>query len=218
MAEEVKTTKTRAKKTEETQMFTKEEVQRLINEAVQNALKQNSTPTIVNVAQNEYVGLLFLGTIAPGTSVGLGKLGKINRPGTILDVPKKEFIQSLGVPVIDYLLQKRSLIVVSGLTDDERERFGLAYKEDELLTQKMFFNLFSYSDDEICKIFKNVCPQHKRIIATMYISEYFDNHNNKINMTTVKKLNQMSKEVYKDGLFTPILKSMGQKIAFEEED
>lgn len=176
-----------------------------------------ATPTVIQLAKDEYVTVLYIGNISSGTVVHLGGLGSINRAGMPLDIPKKDFIHGLGTPVVDALLRKRRLIVVDGLTDEERERFNLSYKEGELLSQKMYFNILKYSQEEICAIFKKLCPEHQVVVAKMFNTAYFENHDNRIHIETVKELNKLSKKHFKDGLFTLILADVGNKFADDDE-
>ncbi|MBQ0125479.1 MAG: hypothetical protein KBS59_04040 [Clostridiales bacterium] len=200
--------------------YSQEELDKTVAAAVEAALakyQQNSAP-VIQVAKDDYVTVLFIGAMARGTSVALGRLGQINRAGGTLDIPKKDFLQGLGIPVVDALLAKRQLIVVDGLTEEERDRFNLKYTEGELLSQKAFHKLFDYSKEEIGKIFEKLCPEHKRIVAKMYLTEYFENKSNKVTPDIVKELNRLSKTVEKQGLFTPILIDMGNKFVDDEED
>nr|DAH86415.1 MAG TPA: hypothetical protein [Caudoviricetes sp.] len=214
MESEKKTTTPKKAKT-----FTESEVQELLKAAVAQALaEQKSTTTIMQVAKEEYVTVLYLGAMADGASVALGKLGNINKAGTTKDIPKKEFIQALGTPVIDDLLSKKQLIVVNGLTEEERNRYGLEYKDNELLTQNAFFKIMDFGAEEICRIFSSLCPEHQQIVSKLYLTAYFERHDNRVNMPTVKKLNKISKKYFKDGLFTPILEDMGAKLAADDEE
>lgn len=203
------------KKEEKT--FSKEEVDRMVKEAVANAMKQFSADSpnapVFKVTPDEYVTVIFMGAIANGTSVALGKLGKINRAGIPQKFPKKDFLENMGIPVVDALLRKKELIVVNGLEEDERERFGLQYTEKELLSPNALFKLMDYGKDEITSIFRELCPAHQKIVSKMYLSEYFEKNNPTISTETVKELNEISKAIDKDGLFTPILEDMGDKLS-----
>ena len=213
MAEETK--KAQAKQNEKT--FTEADVKKMIAAAVSQALAEQKAATpIVQVAPKEYVTLLYIGAIASGTVVALGKLGTINRAGMTRDVPKDDFIQSLGTPVMDDLLNRRQLIVVNGLTDEEKDRYGLKYDENEVINQKMFFKIMDYPKEDICRIFAALCPDHQQIVSKMYLTAYFENHDNRVNMETVKQLNKLSKKCFKDGLFTPILEDMGNKLSEDD--
>ena len=198
--------------------YTEDDVKKLIASAIADySATQAPQQTIVQVAKDEYVTVLYLGAIAAGTTVCVGNLGQITYSGGTLDIPKKDFIHGLGVPVINALLRKRSLIVVEGLTDEERARFGLLYNEGELLNTGTYYKLFDLKSEEISKIYSKLCDTHKRLVAQMYISAYFEHRDNRINMETVKMLNKLSRVVDKAGLFTPILEDMGKQLVEEDE-
>lgn len=207
MAENKSTTK----KTEKT--YTESQVDELVKKAVKQALEENKAQTIVQVSKEEYVTVLLITAIADDTSVSVGEIGKINRAGNTLDIEKKTFLQCMGNPVVDTLLRKRKLIVVNGLTDEERERFGLLYEEGELLTQKAYFKLLDFKRDEIVGIFEKLCEEHKRVVAKMYMTAYFDKQDNRVNLETVRDLNRISKSVEKDGLFKTIIDDIGAKLS-----
>lgn len=213
--------------------FTESEVRAMIAEALreqrkeldEQLAKQNSQPQVImQVKSDETVTLLFLGAIADGTVVDLGKLGQINRAGGTIDVPKTEFFQNLNYTV-ERLLQKRKLIVVNGLTDNERERFGVAYKEGELLTQKTYYKILDLDIATLKAMYAKLCDEHKRIVATMFITAY-EKGDLRVNTDKVKALNKLSRKVTnpftgepeKDGLFTPILEDMGKQMLKDDED
>lgn len=199
------------KKAEKT--FSQQEVDEMIKNAVKMALEEKQMQPIVQVSKEEYVTVLLINAIAEGTSVTLGDLGQINRAGNTLDISKKDFLQGMGNPVVDSLLRKRTLIVVNGLTDEERERFGLLYKEGELLTQRAYFKLLDFGKDEIVGVYKKLCDEHKRVVAKMYMTAYFDDQDNRVNLETVRELNRISKSVEKDGLFKSIIDDIGAKLS-----
>jgi hypothetical protein len=134
-------------------------MQAIVAEAVKSALasysKEHRNDQAV-YSKEEYVTLLYIGAIADGTVVSLGKLGQINKAGATRDIPKKEFLQGMTYS-IEKMLESRALIVVNGLTQEERERYGLDYKEGELLTQEAFYKLLNYSDSEITSVFRKLC-------------------------------------------------------------
>ncbi len=196
--------------------YSAEEVNEIVAKAVSEALaKQQAAQaqTVLQVAKEEYVTIMYIGANASGTVVAMPKWGSITYSGGMIDVPKKEFMQGIGIPVNNALLRSRKIVVVNGLTKEEKVRFGVDYKEEELLSADMFFSLLNYSKDEICKIFSRLCEEHKRTVAKVYLTAYFENHDNRVNPETVKALNKLSKEVDKDGLLTPILEDYGKKFA-----
>lgn len=198
-----------------TKRYTADELDAAVAKAVAEALaKQQAQPqTVVQVAKDEYVTILFIGAIAEGTVVAMPKWGQITYAGGMLDIPKKDFLQGIGIQVNAALLKERKILVISGLTDEERRRFGVAYKDGEYLTAQALFELVGYDKDKICDIFAKLCEEHKRVVAKVYLSAYFDKHDNRINRETIKELNKLSKAIDSDGLFTPILEDMGRKDA-----
>ncbi len=209
-------TKTKSMNEAEPKMYTEDEVRAIAAQAVKDALssydKEHRNDTAV-YHKEEYVTLLYIGAIADGTVVSLGeKLGQINKAGATRDIPKRDFLQGTTYTV-ERMLEERSLIVVNGLTKEERERFGVDYKEGELLTQEAFYKLLNYSDSEITDIFRKLCVDHRRVVAKLFLSAYFEKGDNRITAEKVKSLNEISKENDKDGMFKPILEDMGDRFA-----
>ena len=149
---EVKEAKVEAKVEEKTtaKTFSEKEVQEMIARAVADAMaKANTSPSVIQVeSKTEYVTLQYIGGIAEGTSVNLGALGQIYRDGDTITVPKQHFVSNINATV-NLLLKNRELIVLEGLTDEERIRFGVSYKPNELLNGDTFARLLDYSADEL---------------------------------------------------------------------
>lgn len=199
-------------------MFSEDDVKALIAEALKAKEQEfvqlvqaqtRAQPVVMQVKNDEMVTLLFLGAIAQGTVVSLGTLGQINRAGGTIDVPKSAFFQGLTYSV-EKMLQKRSLIVVNGLTDEERERFGVKYRDGELLSANNFYRLLDLDVETLKDIYPKLCEEHQRMIATMFITAY-EKDDVRVNMEKVKALNKISKKLDKDGLFTPIVQSLNDK-------
>lgn len=182
-------------------------------EAVKNYAQTHATPTVLQVAKEEYVTVLYIGAIAKGTNVILPDWGIITYAGGTLDVPKKEFLRGLGRPVISALLKKRRLIVVNGLTDEEKKRYGIAYGKDDVLTQEKFLSLLDYTQEILTDIFSKLCKEHQLIVAKIFMDAYFDKNDPRVNIETVKKLNELSKKNDPKGMFTSILEDYGKKFA-----
>ena len=203
-----------------TKKYSEDEVKAIIAEVSSKAAleaveayKASQPQTVVQVAKDEYVTVLFVGAIASGTTVSMPKWGQINYAGGMLDIPKKEFLQGIGAQVNSALLRERQIIVLSGLTDEERRRFGVDYKEGEYLTDKALYEIVGYKKEKVCDIFNKLCDEHKRIVAKIYLTAYFEKRDKRVHRDTVKALNSLSKSVDKDGLFTPIIEDMGRRDA-----
>lgn len=208
-----------AEQAKEKKTFTAAEVEEMLKSASEKAAKdavaayiqsQDETP-VLQVKKDEYVTLLYIDAVADNSVLTLGKLGQMNHVGATLDISKKEFFQGIDAKV-EKLLHRRELIVINGLTDEERSRYGLNYKEGELLSANMYYKLLDLDVKTLIAIFPKLCVTHQRIVAKLFISAY-ESGDNRIHPDTVKALNKLSKKVDADGMFTPILQDMGSKYA-----
>lgn len=139
--------------------YTEAEIQAIVAEAVKNALAEQKKAD----DPDGMVTLLFLGGIAPGTTVTLDGMGRIPRDGNTLTVTKRDFFQNLGAQT-DLLLRKRKLIVTDGLTDEERERYGVLYKDNELLSATVYQKLPDYDTERLSGIYEKLCPEHRELV------------------------------------------------------
>jgi len=71
------------------------------------------------------VELTFLAAVSPDNVCSLGEYGSLNGVGGYIEIPRKEFGGKFMTPVVRSLLKDRSLIVCSGLTEEERKRYGV---------------------------------------------------------------------------------------------
>lgn len=201
-----------AKKT--TKKTAEKKIETTVKEIPVEKIETPVAEKIIQVEKVEKVVLLFAGEVAKGTSIWLGnELGSINGSFNTVEVDKKDFIQKRSL-VVDKMLKKRQLIVLNGLTDVEKKRYGLEYKDGELLTTELRENLLNLPIESLTNIFESLCEEHKKIVATVFIDEYEAN-NPLVTQEKVKALNKLSKSVTEKGLFTPILKDMGQKLGEE---
>lgn len=139
--------------------YTEAEIQAIVAAAVKNALAEQKKAD----DPDGMVTLLFLGGIAPGTTVTLDGMGRIPRDGNTLTVTKRDFFQNLGAQT-DLLLRKRKLIVTDGLTDEERERYGVLYKDNELLSATVYQKLPDYDTERLSGIYEKLCPEHRELV------------------------------------------------------
>ncbi len=207
------------KKTEG-ETFTREQVDVIVASAVEAAVEKvrsemesakAENATVLQVAQQEYVTLMFVGSMAAGSEVALGAFGKINRAFGTIDVPKKDFLQNRDF-MVDRLLEKKKLIVIDGLDEQDRERFGLLYRDGELLEPNVFLHILDFSEDEVAALFSKLCDSHMRTVATTFITAY-EKGDARVTQEKAKRLNDISKKVDADGLFTSILEDMGRKLS-----
>lgn len=193
---EVKEAKVEAKVEEKTtaKTFSEKEVQEMIARAVADAMaKANTSPSVIQVeSKTEYVTLQYIGGIAEGTSVNLGALGQIYRDGDTITVPKQHFVSNINATV-NLLLKNRELIVLEGLTDEERIRFGVSYKPNELLNGDTFARLLDYSADELGEVYRALGDKHKTIAVNVLYSAAL-NSDPRATTEKLKKILQIDKE------------------------
>lgn len=174
--------------------YTKKELDQIVEEAIRKCTeKTQSCGTVLQVVPDENVTLMFFGVIAPGTVVDLKKMGQFNRPGVALKVKKSEFFQN-NTLLISTLLQERKIVVLDGLTDEERERYQLKYEDGEILTQKEFFDILKYSCMDLLKIFEKLCPSHRAIVVDLYAEDLFEQKGSHTTAEKVKGMKKLSRK------------------------
>lgn len=161
------------------------------------------------VQSDGVVELTFLASVSPNNVCALGEYGSLNGVGGFIEVPRKEFGGKFMTPVVRSLLRDRSLIVCSGLTAKERRRYGVDYREGELLDMDAFDRLLDMPLDVLTTLFRKLCPEHRSFAATRFITAY-ENADNRISREKIEPLNDISKENDAKGLFRPILEEMNK--------
>lgn len=201
VAEEVKAEVAEEKK------FTKDEVNEMIAEAVAKAVADalaNTKPNVVQVStEKQLVKMLFIDDCSDDNVLGFGanaKFGTITGPIGYINVPKDAWLGEFRDNQQQMLLRERKLIVLDGLTDEERVMHGLDYKQGEVIDEKMFRNLFDHME-ELPEIFKKLCPSVRAIVAARLQNGY-DANDPRImgNRDIIVKLNKISKKDYADAL------------------
>ena len=124
-----------------------------VAKAMENVPQAPPQTVVINNTKEEMVTLLYMGAVAEDSTVSLGKLGEIIGRGGTRDIPKKEFLQNI-TPAISNRLKDRRLIVLDGLTEEERERYSVNYKDGELLSANVYHKLLSMGEAEVINIFK----------------------------------------------------------------
>lgn len=217
----------RGRKPAEKKEFTTADIQAVLQTPEAQALMQSMVaqmlaaqqPAVVQIApqKEEMVTLLYMGAVAEGSRVNLGeKLGEIMGRGGTRTISKTVFFENMTPNVINRLKDRR-LIVMDGLTDEERERYGVNYKDGELVSKDIYYKLLDLDEDAVVSIFKKACFRHKQLIASLY-GDAYNAGDNRINQPLIEKLQKASKEVDKAGMFTAILKDMAKALGDTEGD
>lgn len=201
-------------------MYTAEQVQQMMKEAaaaaVAEALKnipQQTAPQIVQVSTSaEQVHFLWMAPVADDNVVQFGDGGMygniVGKTGSFY-VPKPDLSRILTEMNRRFMAQ-RWLLVVSGLTDEEREALGVDYKPGEVLDKRAFAKLVELGD-ELLNIYPALCEGHKVMAAQMYADAYRQGSRYVTRERTVK-LNALSKRKgHEKGDFIAIIEDMNEK-------
>lgn len=191
--------------------YSAEEVDEIVAKAVAKAMA-NQAPQVVQIkAETEQVNFLYMAEVANDNIFYVGENGAygriIGKTGAF-SVPKNELSRVMD-GLFRLLLQRREIIVVSGLTDDEREIYGVNYREGELLDKMAFAKLVEI-EGKILDIYPKLCPAHREMVAKRYFEAYL-NRNHHVRRDVVKELNDMSIALGSEkGDFDAILEMMNE--------
>lgn len=198
--------------------FTLEEVQQMIAEASAKAVAealaqaQPSTPQIVQVSPNEEtVQFLFMAEVANENVFEVGPDGmysKIVGKSGAFYVPKRDLSRVMDAK-FRLLLEKRWIIVVDGLSDQERDALGVNYREGEILDNAAFRRMVDLGKD-VLKIYPKLCKGHREMVAKRYHEAYVAKNQN-VTRAIVTELNNLSKQLGSErGDFVDIIESMNE--------
>lgn len=187
-------------------------------EQLQAQMQAMQRPQVIQVAPDtERVYFLWQAEVADYNLVTFGPggmYGSITGKTGTFSVPKNELSRILDDRTRRYL-ERRWLIVLDGMSDDEREAFGVAYREGEILDRTAFRRMVSIPTEEICEIFKKLCPSHQEMVGRRFYEAYNSRDEN-VTREKVIALRNLSKRLGLDiQAFQTILKEMN---ASEEEE
>ena len=188
------------------EIFSKSQVDELIRAAVQEALSSKKEET----KEEGYVTLIYLAEVSPENLLTLPSYGSL-RPGSVLTVKKSEWGGKFMSPLAVKLLRRRHLIVASGLDYEERERWGVNYKEGEVLDARAFDKLLDMDKGALCDMFSRLCPEHQRFVVRRFITA-FETHDNRVSVDKARALNDLCRNGENEGILTPVLKAMGEEL------
>lgn len=184
-------------------------------EEMQAQISALNRPTVVQVAaETERVHFLWQAEVAPENVQTFGEGGMygkiVGKPGSFY-VPKPDLSR-----VMDernrYFLDKRWLIVVSGLDQEEREALGVDYKEGELLDKNAFARMVELGD-ELVELYGELCAGHKEMVARRY-GEAFAQGSPYVTRDRVLRLSEMSKAAEMEpNPFQRIIEGMNERDA-----
>lgn len=192
---------------EKEKTYTQEELNAIVAQAVKKALG-DITPTPVST--DSVVTILFIAEVSKDNQLELPGYGSM-RPNSYLEIPKKEFGGKFMSPLARLLIDKRHLLVVDGLTEDERIRWNCAYKEGEVLSERVFDHMLDYETDRLCSIVQKLCDEHKRFVCRRIMQAKKDN-DNRISLEKVKAVNALTLHIAEGGLLRTVIDDFRNEI------
>ena len=95
-----------------------------------------------------------------------GLYGQVTgKMGTVV-VPKAEWSR-FYTDSVRRMIDRRWLVVLTGMSEDERKLFHCAYKMGEVLDEKAFAGLLDMGE-ELLKIFPELCISHQRMVGKAF--------------------------------------------------
>ena len=159
------------------------------------------------------VKILYIDSCIPNNQIPIGNGRYITGSGRIFAVPMEQFEGEFMTPLVMKLIDNRKFIVLSGLTDEQRYQYNCHYDDGEVVkTEGTFDMLFDMPTEQAVGIFANLCEEHQRLVSTRFVTAYFEGHDNRVTRDKVEALNAASKKTDPDGLFTPIVKDINDKV------
>lgn len=187
----------------------------MIEQLQQQLDQKNQQPSIIQVlGDQEKVVMLFQAEVADDNLAVFGPNGMYGqvtgKTGKVI-VPKSEWSRFYNESVRG-MINRRWLIVLSGLTDDERQLYDCSYREGELLEAGVFNRLLDIGEG-LTEIFPQLCREHQEMVARRFVSAWMDGDARTNNRNLIVKLNDLSKQDGQKGLFTRIIEGMNAQDA-----
>lgn len=209
-------------------VFTMEQVQKMIEEAIAKSKSQEQKKSMTAITADEFVTMVFQAEVNDSNVIMLGpngKFGQITGKKATITIPKRDFMGEFRTATIQSLLASRNLIVIDGLTDEERNIYGLNYQKGEYLEQDVYEGLINMGDD-ILNIYPKLHPNWRLMVAVKF-ADAFENKTLKVSRETLVKLNKISKKDFADlpkdderrkGAFWQIISAMNAAEEADEEE
>ena len=193
-----------------------------MDERMRKLEQMQSQPSVVQVqTEKPEVKLRYQSECSPENTIIFGqngKFGSFTGKSATFSVPKESFGGEFRDTLVQHLLETRELIVLDGLTDEERELYGVSYRKGEYLDDKTFKRLTSMGT-ELVDMYDDLCETYKIMLARRFAEE-FEKHPESVRRDIILKLNEKSKKDYKDlpdgdnrkkGAFHAVIEAMNKR-------
>lgn len=194
--------------------YTASEVQAMIAELTRQVEELKSQPVAVLSETKPDREMIKFRWQAPVSDDNVLEIGPNGRWATItgkertFSVPKDELGNVLTAQVRN-LLDKRWLIVLSGLDEDEMEAIGCDYRHGEIIDKKAFRKLAELGDQTV-SIYRDLCPGNREIVAKVMYEDWQAHGGLHISRETVTALKDIDPE---QSAFRAILNEMNEREA-----
>lgn len=168
----------------------------------------------VYVTPNEkMVQCIYIDSVIANNEIVIGNGRKISGSGRVFSVPLSEFESTFITPLIAKLIKDRRIIVLDGLTDEQRSLYGCEYAANEVIRREGMFDFFFKKDiSEAAEIFGNLCAEHQELVAARFMDAYLNDGSplkRYVSRARVVALNNISKEKHNgEGIFKPMLEAL----------
>ena len=160
----------------------------------------------VYVTPNEkMVQCIYIDSVIPNNEIIIGNGRKISGSGRVFSVPLSEFESTF--------IKTRRIIVLDGLTDEQRSLYDCEYAENEVIRREGVFDFFFKKEiPEAAEIFGSLCAEHQELVAARFMDAYLSDSSplkRYVSRARVVALNNISKEKHNgDGIFKPMLEAL----------
>lgn len=178
-------------------MLTLEQAQKMIEEALKKQREELEKKPMTATSSDEFVTMIFQAEVNDGNTIPLGpngKYGQITGKKATITIQKRDFMGDFRDQTVQGLLNSRNLIVVDGLTDEERKIYGLNYEKGEYLEPAVYDRILEMGDD-ILNVFPKLCAPWRKMVAVK-CAEAFENKTLNLSRDTLAKLNAISKKEF----------------------
>lgn len=209
--------------------FTEEQVQAMIAEALAKYAAANQQEQKAEQPDNDgVVTLIWQAEVNDANELLIGpngKYGVITGKHAVIPIQHRDFVGDFRTTTMQYFLKTRNLIVVDGLTDDERKVYGLEYQQGEYLEPAVYERLIEMGD-AVLEIFPKLHPTWREMVATKFTDAY-EKKTLKCSRETLLAMNAISKKDYanlpkgdmrRKGAFYAIIHSMNAEDEMADDD
>ena len=186
-------------------------------EDMRRELNAGRQPQVIHVAADtERVHFLWQAPVSDNNVVLFGEGGMYGRitgrTGSFF-VPKNDLSRILDSQVRIFL-DRRWLIVLDGLNEDEREALGVNYRPGEILDKRAFAHITELGD-ELLEVYPGLCASHKEIVGKRWYEAWKAGDGNVTRARTEALLRMTREAGLNIGGFAAVIEGMNRAVLAE---